>query len=73
LHCFAIIVLQVVEQKPVADPTLLIKKVPGDHIELETPVPIPTTEVKQLKPMVLANTERVGSCQDFLFRRPHHS
>ena len=39
-------------------------KIPGDHIKLETPVTIPTTEVKQLKPMVLAKTERVGRCRD---------
>src|SRR5262245_33414741 len=37
---------------------------PGDHIGLETPVPIPNTEVKQSKPMVLASTERVGHCRD---------
>ena len=51
-----------------ADPTLPyidMIKMSGDHIELETPVPIPTTEVKQLKPMVLAKTERVGPRQAY--------
>ena len=43
------------------------KKMSGNHSWLETPVPIPNTEVKQLVPMILGYSEKVGCCRAFSF------
>lgn len=43
---------------------------PGAHIGLATPVPIPNTVVKQTEPMVLAQAERVGRCRVYTSEGP---
>src|SRR5262245_11419964 len=50
-----------------------VTHIPGDHIGLATPVPIPNTEVKQSKPMVLATAERVGHCRDLFAWMPQEA
>ena len=66
-RCFAIVFLSHCSSA-LRTPLSFFEKTPGDYIELETPVTIPTTEVKQFKPMVLAKTERVGHCQAYYFK-----
>jgi hypothetical protein len=41
-------------------------KMSGDHSWLDTPVPFSNTEVKQLAPMILGHSEKVGCCRTFL-------
>ncbi len=42
-----------------------LKLHPGAHTDLAIPVPIPNTVVKQIGPMVLDSTERVGQRRGF--------
>ncbi len=42
----------------------------GDHIEVETPVPIPNTVVKHFEPMIVPTSVKVGIAGFLKIKRP---